>query len=232
MAQQFGTLDLARIKAICLDVDGTLRKTDEQYIARVNTLLKPIRWVSRRNTLPLARSLVTRFEDPVNKLFTVAEKLRVNRPLHKLVDVANPWRRRRARPDYYQTIPNIQTTLEKLSARYPLAVISVRGTVGTRHFLEQTGIARYFALVASGQTARRSKPHPHQIYWLAEQLGIEPQECLIVGDTIIDIRAGVAAGAQTVGVLSGFGKDVELREAGADLILPSIADLPAALGLH
>jgi HAD superfamily hydrolase (TIGR01509 family) len=232
MATLTGTLDLARIKAICLDVDGTLRKTDEQYIARVNTLLKPIRWVSRRNTLALARSLVTRFEDPVNKLFTVAEKLRVNRPLHKLVDVANPWRRRRARPDYYQTMPNIQTTLEKLSARYPLAVISVRGTVGTRHFLEQTGIAQYFALVASGQTARRSKPHPHQIYWLADQLGIEPRECLIVGDTTIDIRAGVAAGAQTVGVLSGFGKDMELREAGADLILPSIADLPAALGLH
>src|SRR3990172_1485885 len=158
MAKRPGALDLPRIKAICLDVDGTLRKTDEQYIARVNTLLRPIRWVSRRNTLPIARSTVTRFEDPVNSLFTIAERLHVHRPLHKLVDVANPWKRRRSRPDYYQTIPNIQSAIEKLAAHYPLAVISVRGTVSTRHFLEQTGIARHFTLVASGQTARRSKP--------------------------------------------------------------------------
>lgn len=224
-------LDLSRIKAICLDVDGTLRKTDEQYTARINSLLSPLRWVSRRNTLPMARSIVTRFEDPVNNLFTFAERWRINRPLHKLVDVANPWKRRRSRPGYYQMMPNLRPAIEKLAAKYPLAVISVRGTLGTRHFLEQTGLAEFFAFVASGQTATRSKPHPHQVYWVAQQLGIKPDECLIVGDTTIDIRAGKAAEAQTVGVLSGFGNEVELVQAGADLILPSVVDLPEVLGL-
>ena len=225
-------LDKSRIKAICLDVDGTLRKTDEQYIARINALLSPLRWVSRRNTLPLARSLVTRFEDPVNSLFIFAERLRVRAPLHKLVDVANPWQRRRSRPGYYQTIPGLHAAIERLAARYPLAVISVRGAVGTQNFLEHTGLAEYFSLVASGQTARRSKPHPHQVYWVAEQLEINPSQCLIVGDTTIDILAGKAAGAQTVAVLSGFGKQAELRMAGADLVLPSVVELSAALGLE
>lgn len=225
------TLDIQRIKAICLDVDGTLRKTDEQYIARVNTLLSPIRWVSRRNTVPMARSLVTRFEDPVNNLFTLAERLRVHAPLHKLVDVANPWKRRRSRPGYYQTISGAETTVKALAAKYTLAVVSVRGTVGTRHFLETTGLAPYFTLVASGQTTRRSKPQPHQIFWIAQQLEIHPDQCLVVGDTTIDIRAGKAAGAQTVGVLSGFGKESELLSAGADLILGSVADLPMVLGI-
>jgi phosphoglycolate phosphatase-like HAD superfamily hydrolase len=45
----------------------------------------------------------------------------------------------------------------------------------------------------------------------------------------MDVRAGRAAGAQTVGVLCGFGEEKELRRAGADLILPSTADLLAAL---
>jgi phosphoglycolate phosphatase len=229
--QNHAPLDLARIKVICLDVDGTLRKTDEQYIARINTLLSPLRWVSRRNTLPLAKSIVTRFEDPVNNLFTLAERLRVHRPLHKLVDVANPWRRRRARPDYYKVVPEARATVQKLAAHYPLAVISVRGNVGTQHFLKQTGLAEFFKLVASGQTAVRSKPQPHQIYWIAEKLGIRPDECLIVGDTTIDIRAGKAAGAQTIGVLSGFGKETELIAAGAQLVLPSVVDLPQALGI-
>ena len=63
----------------------------------------------------------------------------------------------------------------------------------------------------------------------------------MVGDTTVDIRAGKAAGAQTVGVLCGFGQEPELRRAGADLILPDTAALaqvllpgtisqPAALG--
>lgn len=224
-------MDLSRIKAICLDVDGTLRKTDEQYTARINVLLSPLRWVSRRNTLPLARSIVTRFEDPVNSLFTLAERLRVHAPLHKLVDVANPWQRRRSRPGYYQTIPAVLPAVERLAASYPLAVISVRGEVSTNHFLQQTGLAEHFTFVASGQTARRSKPHPHQVYWVAERLEIDPSDCLVVGDTTLDIRAGKAAGAQTVAVLSGFGKEAELRAAGADLVLLSVAELPGALGL-
>jgi phosphoglycolate phosphatase-like HAD superfamily hydrolase len=52
-----------------------------------------------------------------------------------------------------------------------------------------------------------------------------PENCLMVGDTAADIRAGKAAGAQTVGVLCGFGQEPELRRAGADFILPQ----PSAL---
>ena len=50
------------------------------------------------------------------------------------------------------------------------------------------------------------------------------------GDTTVDVIAARAAGAQTVGVLSGFGEEDELRQAGADLILLSVAKLPETLG--
>ena len=52
-----------------------------------------------------------------------------------------------------------------------------------------------------------------------------PEACLMVGDTTVDIRAGRAAGAQTVGVLCGFGEADELRKHGADLILPFPSEL-------
>jgi phosphoglycolate phosphatase len=58
-------------------------------------------------------------------------------------------------------------------------------------------------------------------------MGVRPEECLMIGDTTVDMRAGKAAGAQTVGVLCGFGEEEELRRLGADLILKSTADLPA-----
>jgi phosphoglycolate phosphatase len=67
------------------------------------------------------------------------------------------------------------------------------------------------------------------VLWAAEQLDVAPSECLMIGDTTVDIRAGRAAGAQTIGVLSGFGDHKELSRVGADHILTSVADLPALL---
>jgi phosphoglycolate phosphatase-like HAD superfamily hydrolase len=57
---------------------------------------------------------------------------------------------------------------------------------------------------------------------------VDPAD-LMIGDTTIDIRTGVAAGAQTVGVLCGFGTEAELRRTGADLILRTTSDLLAVL---
>jgi phosphoglycolate phosphatase-like HAD superfamily hydrolase len=47
----------------------------------------------------------------------------------------------------------------------------------------------------------------------------------MIGDTTVDILAGKSAGAQTVGLLCGFGTETELRKAGADLIVPDLSEL-------
>ena len=52
----------------------------------------------------------------------------------------------------------------------------------------------------------------------------------MIGDTTVDMRAGKAAGAQTLGVLCGFGEEAELRQLGADFILKSTSDLPQLFG--
>jgi N-acetyl-D-muramate 6-phosphate phosphatase len=87
----------------------------------------------------------------------------------------------------------------------------------------------YFQCVASGQTAPRTKPFPDPILWAAKQMGVRPEQCLMVGDTTVDIRAGKAARAQTVGVLCGFGERLELERAGADLILEGTWELGGVL---
>ena len=51
-------------------------------------------------------------------------------------------------------------------------------------------------------------------------------DCVIAGDSVIDIRAGKAAGAKTVAVLSGLYSQKELAEEKPDLILKDITWLP------
>jgi phosphoglycolate phosphatase len=63
----------------------------------------------------------------------------------------------------------------------------------------------------------------------AYQMKVEPHECLMIGDTTVDMRAGKSAGAQTAGVLCGFGEEPELRKMGADLILKTTSELADVL---
>jgi phosphoglycolate phosphatase-like HAD superfamily hydrolase len=123
----------------------------------------------------------------------------------------------------------VREMLKEVGKRYPLAVVSARDGRTTNIFLEQFDLLPLFRCVATAQTCKHTKPFPAPILWAAQQMGVPAEACLMVGDTTVDIRAGKAAGAQTVGVLCGFGEEDELRRRGADLLLPSTAELAEAL---
>jgi phosphoglycolate phosphatase-like HAD superfamily hydrolase len=119
--------------------------------------------------------------------------------------------------------------LDSLVKRYPLSVVSARDTRTTMDFLNQFDLVAYFKCIATDQTCEHTKPFADPILWAAREMGVLPEACLMVGDTSVDIRAGKAAGAQTVGVLCGFGEEGELREHNADMILSMTAELVQVL---
>ncbi|HNN12322.1 MAG TPA: HAD-IA family hydrolase, partial [Anaerolineales bacterium] len=118
--------------------------------------------------------------------------------------------------------------LAQLHGRYPMSVVSARDEHGTMAFLEQYNLVQYFDVIVTGLSAEHTKPYPDPILFAAQKMNVQPQECLMIGDTTVDIRAGRSAGAQTVGVLCGFGEEAELKKFGADAI---ITDTPQILGL-
>lgn len=222
-------LDTTRIQAILFDVDGTLRDTDDQYVARAAAMLRPLRWLlPKGDAAKAARWLVMRFEGPVNRLIGLADKLGLDAALHKFFDWANPWKGR-PQDAHFTLVAGAQEAVKKLAQRFPLAVVTTRGAGSTRAFLEVTGLAQDFQAVVDGLSTRRGKPSPDPVIWAAKQLGVAVENCLMVGDTIVDVMAAKAAGAQAVGLLSGFGEGDELAAQGADLLLASVAELPAAL---
>jgi len=125
----------------------------------------------------------------------------------------------------FQLIRGVREMLAYLQNHYLLSIISARGQKSTFRFLFQFELLPYFRAVATGQTCVHTKPYPDPIEWAAARMGVYPTSCLVVGDTVVDIVSGKKAGAQTVGVLCGFGGRKELERAGADLILDNTADL-------
>jgi phosphoglycolate phosphatase-like HAD superfamily hydrolase len=221
-------LHVSRIRALCFDVDGTLSNIDDQIVARLDRLLHPLRFLlPGKNARRAARRLVMASEDPVNFFLGLPDLVGADGPIFAISDwVARAFP---GRPRKYWIMPGVREMLADLSRRYPLAVVSARDRRTTGDFLEQFDLLPFFRCVAAAQTCRHTKPYPDPILWAAGQMGVGPQDCLMIGDTTVDIRAGRAAGAQTVGVLCGFGEQAELRRKGADMILNATSELTQVL---
>jgi phosphoglycolate phosphatase len=58
---------------------------------------------------------------------------------------------------------------------------------------------------------------------------VNPDKCIYVGDTQIDIKAGKAAGMQTVSVQTGFDEHESLKKENPDAIIDSVRDLMAVI---
>ncbi len=220
-------LDLARIRALCFDVDGTLSDTDDQFVERLARLLYPFRFLfCHQDTRTAARRFVMWSEGPANFLIGVPDTLGLDDEILALAE----WFTRRRLPQRkkFLLIPGVREMLAELKGRYPMSVVSARDEKSTRLFLEQFDLLPFFEVIVTALTAEHTKPYPDPIYYAAKAMNVDPSACLMIGDTLVDIRAGKSAGAQTVGVLCGFGEESELS-AQADLVLRSTAELSRVL---
>src|SRR5687767_14215907 len=233
-------LDLPRIRALCFDVDGTLADTDDHIVQRLAAVLDALPLVSGRRAERLARQAVMAAETPVHAAYAKLDELGLDLPISRLRERLRAIRARRdfagrtRNPEAIDEVPHsmvagVQEMIVTLARRYPMCTISTGGAPRVDRFLRHYGVRECFVEVIGAQTTRRMKPHPEPLRFGAAAMGVQPQECLMIGDTTIDIRTGVSAGAQTVGVLCGFGTEDELRTTGAALILRTTSDLLGVL---
>lgn len=215
------SLNLALIQLICFDIDGTLADTDNAIIENITQKMRFINKIFPSLDIPrLARKVVMAVESPGNALLYQLDRFGIDDWIHKL--------RRRFSPSgmsnlpSFRWIPGADETIKKLSNRYPIAILSARDEPSTRTFIQQMGISDLIRIYASAETCPHTKPYPDPLLWISKQLEIVPKNILFVGDTTVDILTGKRAGAQTIGVLSGFGERSELVAVGADLILNDI----------
>lgn len=222
-------IDLARVRAICFDLDGTLSDTDDQWVAAFAQRLNSVRFAfPRGDTRSFARWAIMCAETPGNLVYHLLDWANLDAAVGGMYSFLSQ-RGLARRPASFWVIPGVCDLLARLRGRYSLAVISARDQDGTLAFLRQYNLTDHFHAVATALTCRHTKPFPDPVLWAAAQMGVPPENCLMVGDTMADIRAGKTAGAQTIGVLCGFGRETELRRAGADTILASTADLEQVL---
>ena len=218
------SLEISRIRALCFDVDGTLSDTDDLYTQKVQRFLPRFLF---RDPARTARRFVMWAEAPGNGLLGLADRWGIDDEMITVVHWLN--RNRKHRPKSFLLIPGVDKMLARLHGHYPMAVVSARDEDGTMAFLGQFNLANFFDVIVTGLSAPHTKPYPDPILLAAKKMNVPPENCLMIGDTTIDIRAGKSAGTQTVGVLCGFGEEPELKQFKADMILGSTPDVADVL---
>jgi len=224
-------LQTDRIQALLFDVDGTLSNTDDHMVSRLVQVLKPISFLFKlKDPRRFARWLVMAAESPGNFFYSFLDRVGLDRYLATLFDRSARSKLQRRHPsDLFMLIAGVREMLAALHSRYPMAVVSARDERTTRAFLKHFELDQFFKVVVTSQTCKHTKPFPDPIHYAAAMLHVEPENCLMIGDTLVDVHAALAAGAQSLSVLCGFGTEEELRRAGTHAVLPSTADLNSLL---
>jgi AHBA synthesis associated protein len=208
------------VQGILFDLDGTIVDSRQAY-------------------LDAARSAFSTFGKTKFHAKTALEiprRFELGIPLTDLVEGIDEKEFRRIYLDAYyratctktKPFPRVKLTLEILSRKAKLALTTRRCVSGNeiRAQLEKFGFLNYFEAVVTAADTTNPKPSPEAIIECARRLGLKPSFCVVVGDSVIDLRAGKNAGTQTVAVLSGIFSREELQQEGPDLILDSVKKLP------
>ncbi|MEP3845619.1 MAG: HAD family hydrolase [Paracoccaceae bacterium] len=90
--------------------------------------------------------------------------------------------------------------------------------------LKSAGIIGHFKFIAGYDSGHGGKPDPGQLLAFCKHTKLPPQDCIMVGDSLHDLRAGQAAGMRTIGVLTGVA-DAAVLEPYADVVLPDIGHI-------
>ena len=130
-------------------------------------------------------------------------------------------------------IANVHEAVRDVHARYGARIACASGAdrFKVELMLRKLDLMDYFeGRVFSGYETPRSKPFPDVYLAAAAALGVNPQRCAVVEDTVPGVTAGVAAGATVFAYLPAGTLHVDaaaLLRAGAHHVFADMAELPA-----
>lgn len=108
---------------------------------------------------------------------------------------------------------------------YKLGCVTNKASQFTIPLLEDLEIHDEFDFIVCGDSLPEKKPDPMPLLHAAEQLKVTPENSLMIGDSISDVKAARAAGFQIVCMSYGYNHGEDIRDYNPDMVVDSMADL-------
>jgi phosphoglycolate phosphatase len=127
-------------------------------------------------------------------------------------------------------LPDVEEALRRLKEiGYRQSVATNKTSSEAKRILELLGVDDVFDLVVGFLDVPKAKPAPDMIFYTLERLGVEKEHAVFVDDTAFGLKAGVEAGVNTVGILTGYHSREQLMEVHPDYIVDSMHGLKRLL---
>jgi phosphoglycolate phosphatase len=212
--------DFSLLRAFLFDLDGTLIDSKLDLVNSVNFMLRE----TQREVLPLT---------------TVAGYIGHGAP-RLVADALGPDAGEADRKrgleiflahygehslDATRAYPGVVAGLEALRDR-PMAVLTNKPAKMGVDILEALGLRKYFGAVYGGDSFEKKKPDPAGALAILKDLGAQPHEAAMVGDSGVDIQTARNAGMFAIAVNYGFGQHNRQAQP-ADLYIDSLEEIAA-----
>ena len=212
-------------KLIMIDVDGTLVDSVPDLAYCVDQMMielgmkergeKKVRhWVGNGIPKLVERALTDDLEvSPTKEVFDVAY------PIFLGLYADNT----AARSCLYD---GVKDGLDYLKSKdYQLGCVTNKAEQFTHPLLKTLGIFDDFKIVISGDTLAKKKPDPLPLVHAASYFNISPQECLMLGDSVSDVKAARAAGFSIICMSYGYNHGNDIADESPDLVIDSMSQL-------
>ncbi|MEO6118978.1 MAG: phosphoglycolate phosphatase [Methylotenera sp.] len=216
------------MKAVMVDLDGTLIHTAPEIAWAINAMLVDIgqpplameqieAFIGEGASALIKRCLTNEASDklsdePNAELFVKAQKLFFAH-YARVVIKSKPY-------------AGVVEALQDLnSAGYRLACVTNKSQSFTLPLLEANDLLQYFELVVSGDTLPKKKPEPDQIFYICEKFGVLVSEAVLVGDSKTDIAAARNAGCYVFVVPYGYNQGCEIAASSVDALINHLSEV-------
>ena len=204
-------------KAIIWDMDGVLVESEAMHVQSEKALLKEygVDISIIDPTEFMGMKLSQYFEE-------VGKKAGVELPIKELIEKHSQTLR-----GYYSgkfpIVPHAPEVLRALSKRFPMALATSTRRRLADLYLARIGVTDYFKVVIGGDEVENAKPDPEIFLKAAAELGVDPQETIVIEDSTHGIHAGKAAGATVIARKADHNKSQDLSQ--ADHIITDLQEL-------
>ncbi|HXJ04229.1 MAG TPA: HAD-IA family hydrolase [Candidatus Acidoferrum sp.] len=214
---------LRSVRALIFDLDGTLIDSKEDLIHSVNAMLREL---GRKQLAAATISGYIGHGAPQLVASALGVGCSEEERQHALQFFLSYYEEHKM--DTTHAYPGVAETLEHL-ARMPMAVLTNKPVRISVRILDQIGLSKYFRAIYGGNSFETKKPDPLGARTILRDLGAEPREALLVGDSEVDVQTARNAGTLAAAVNYGFG--VHDRGAyPADIYLDRFGELATLLG--
>ena len=223
------TIAISGVRAIAIDLDGTLLDTIPDLCSAVNRTLAELGFAEL--SLQVIQSFVGKGlgEHMRKSLLTVlTREPTADEKAHAIALYKKHYAAHIA--DQTRIYPGVVEGLDLFKARgLRMSVVTNKWTVYTETLLAYFKLAPYFDHLVCGDTLTTGKPDPGMMFYSAGRFGVHPREMLIIGDSGNDSRAAQAAGSPVVLMTYGYSEAENVVDLHANAIVGTFTDIPALL---